>query len=251
MPEMFRPFVVLIVLGFTLSARDFDPRRDAFAFSNETVLKYSVNEAGRLQIGRRETEAVVAHSCFLFTRSVMQFWKFARFEPRMECLSEDEYRGLLRSLFRIPVWSARAERIVFPGYADLWEFSRAHARLVQGEWGSWQLTYLRPGNWRMACPLVRFMQRGIAEELFAEVSRGRLRAVYLADFPHMNHAVIAYAAQRLAAGRIRFRVYDPNYAGESARLDYVPARNLFDFERRFYWPGGELRAFPVYTSPLR
>lgn len=248
---MLRPLFILLAWGLTLRAREFDPRRDAFAFANETVLKYAVNEARRLEIGKRETAAVVAHSCFLFTRSVMQFWKFARFDPRRERLSEEEYRGLLRSLFRIPVWSARPERIVFPGYADLWAFSRAHARLVQGEFGSWRLTYVRPGNWRMACPLVRFMQRGIAEELFAEVSQGRLRAVYLADFPHMNHAVVAYAAQRLADGRIRFRVYDPNYAGESARLDYVPARNLFDFERRFYWPGGKLRAFPVYTSPFR
>ena len=181
----------------------------------------------------------------------MQFWNFARFDPRAARLSPEEYRSRLRSLFRIPVWSKRTERIVFPGFKDLWDFSRAHDKLVQEEFGSWVLTYLRPGNWRMAWPVVRFRQREIAEKIFADVSRGKLRALYLAKFPHMNHAVVVYAAQRLPDGRIRFRVYDSNYAGESARLDYVPARNLFDFERRFYWPGGELRAFPIYTSSLR
>jgi len=62
MTQMLRPFLVLLVLGFSLRAREFDPRRDGFAFSNETVLKYSVNEAGDLHIGKRNTEAAVTHS---------------------------------------------------------------------------------------------------------------------------------------------------------------------------------------------
>jgi hypothetical protein len=248
---MFRAVLVLFALGFAATAREFDPRRDVLAFSNDTVLKYTVDDAGRLHVGTKEKKALLAHSCFLFTRSVMQFWNFARFDPQQPRLSDGEYRRQIRSLFRIPVWSRRTERIVFPGYKDLWDFSRANAPIIQQEFGSWRLTYLRPGNWRMACPLVRLMQRGIAEDLFTAVSQGHLRVMYLAKFPHMNHAVVVYAAQRLADGRLRFRTYDPNYAGESARLDYVPERNLFDFERRFYWPGGELRAFPVYTSPIR
>jgi len=248
---MFRVVLVLFALGIAVDAREFDPRRDGFAFSNETVLEYSVDEAGDLHMQAREKQVDLAHSCFLFTRSVMQFWKFARFDSGQSRLSADEYRSRVRSLFRIPVWSRRIERIAFPGYGNLWDFSRAQARLVQEEFGSWRLTYLRVGNWRMACPLVRFLQRGIAENLFADVGSGQLRVLYLAKFPKMNHAVIAYAAQRLPDGRIRFLVYDPNYAGESARLDYVPERNLFDFERRFYWPGGDLRAFRVYASPLR
>ena len=248
---MLRLFLVLLVLASSLAAREFDPRRDAFAFSNETVLAYDVDKAGHLRATAREAPEHLTHRCFCFTRAVMQFWNFARFEPRQARLSEEEYRSRLRSLFRIPVWSKRTGRIVFPGYRNLWDFSRAHRQLMEEELGSWILTYLRLGNWRMACPLVRFLQRGTAEDLFADVSRGKLRAVYLAKFPSMNHAVIAYAAQRLPGGGIRFRVYDSNYAGTSARLDYVPGRNLFDFERRFYWPGGSLRAFPVYTSPFQ
>ena len=248
---MLRIFVLVLLFASALAARDFDPRRDAFAFSNETFLSYKVDRAGILRVMTRATPARLTHRCFCFTRSAMQFWKFARFEAAQARVSPAEYRSRLRSLFRVPVWSRRTERIVFPGYRDLWEFSAAHEKMLEEEFGSWVMTYLRPGNWWMACPLIRFTQRQIAEELFDDVSRGVPRAVYLAKFPHMNHAVIACAATRLPGGGIRFRVYDSNYAGKPARLDYVPGRNLFDFERRFYWPGGELRAFPIYTSPLQ
>jgi len=250
---MLRFFAVLFTLASVLSAREFDPRRDAFAFPNDTVLAYEVDHAGQLHVKAKakENSGHPTHRCFCFTRAVIQFWNFARFEPGRPRLSEDEYRARLRSLFRIPVWSTRTERIVFPGYKDVWDFSRTHEQLVQEEFGSWVLTYLRIGNHRMACPLIRFMQRGIAEDLYADVSAGKLRAMYLAKFPSMNHAVVVYAAQRLPGGGFRFRVYDSNYAGQSARLDYVPSKNLFDFERRFYWPGGALRAFPVYLSPLQ
>jgi hypothetical protein len=247
---MLRGLVILSLVAPALADRDFDPGKDAFAFANETVLAYDVDEAGNLRVKSKATPGHLTHRCFCFTRSIMQFWNFARFEPRQPRLSEKEYRGRLRELFRIPVWSRRTERIVFPGYRNLWDFSHAHQQLVEAELGSWELTYLRPGNWRMACPLVRFLQRGIAEDLFAHVSRGELRAMYLAKFPSMNHAVIVYSAKRLPGGGFRFQVYDSNYAGQAARLDYDPKRNLFDFERRYYWPGGALRAFPVYTSPF-
>jgi len=247
---MLRIFIALLSLGLVVTAREFDPRRDAFAFSNDTALQYTVGADGKLRMEGRKTPARLAHRCFLFTRSVMQFWNFAQFEPRQRKLSESEYRTLLRSLFRIPVWGHRAERIVFPGYRNLWDFSKAHDQLVQDELGSWLLTYFRVGNWRMINPILLLSQRRFAEELFDKVNQGELRAMYLAKFPHMNHVVVVYKGERLPGGGFRFRVYDANYAGESARLDYVPGRNIFDFERRFYWPGGELRAFPVYISPI-
>jgi hypothetical protein len=248
---MIRLFVLFLLSAPALLAREFDPRRDAFAFPNETLFDYKADKAGHLHVTARATPAHLTHRCFCFTRAVMQFWNFATFEPRRARLPEHEYRRRLRGLFRIPVWSGRKERIAFPGFRNLWEFSLAHRPLLEAELGSWVLTYLRLGNWRMACPLVRLVQRQTAEKLFADVTQGNLRAVYLAKFPSMNHAVIAYSARRLPGGGFRFRVYDSNYAGLPARLDYVPDRNLFDFERRYYWKGGELRAFPVYTSPLQ
>ena len=247
---MLRAIALLFILTSALTAREFDPRRDVFAFSNDTVLNYDVTSDGKLRMSAKAKSGRPTHACFLFTRSAMQFWKFARFEPGQPRLSEAEYRTRIRAIFRIPPWEERKERIIFPGYADLWAFSRDHEEVLRADIGSWLLTYLRVGNWRMMNPIIRLRQRHIAEQLFAAVSKGEVRAMYLAKFPHMNHVVLAYHAERLADGGMRFRVYDANYAGESARLDYVPARNLFDFERRFYWPGGELRAFPVYDRPL-
>ena len=248
---MFRVAAILLAVASSLMARDFDPKRDVFAFSNDTVLNYTVTHDGRLHIGKKEGKSdKPTHCCFLFTRSAMQFWKFARFEPKQPRLSDAEYRTRILALFRIPPWAERKERIVFPGYADLWSFSRDHEKLLRADLGSWLLTYLRVGNWRTMNPIMRLQQRHFAEQLFAKVSAGEVRAMYLAKLPHMNHVVLVYHAERLPGGGMRFRVYDANYAGESKRLDYVPRSNLFDFEKCFYWPGGELRAFPVYDRPL-
>ena len=248
---MFRVIILLFALASALTAREFDPRRDVFSFSNDTVFNYNVDAAGKLHIkSRKEKPTGPTHCCFLFTRSAMQFWKFARFEPRQPRLSEEEYHARILALFRIQPWAERKDRIVFPGYADLWSFSREHEKTLRADLGNWLLTYLRVGNWRVMNPVIRWRQRSIAETLFAHVSHGEVRAMYLAKLPHMNHVVLVYHAERLADGGMRFRVYDANFAGKSLRLDYVAKSNLFDFPRCFYWPGGELRGMPVYDRPL-
>ena len=182
----------------------------------------------------------------------MQFWKFAQFDPASPKLSADEYRLRLRRLFRVPVWfNARVaeKRIAFPGYADLWSFSKGQQRVVQEEIGAWLPTYLRVGNWRMASPKTRLFQGATARALNRRLPADP-QAIFLAKFPSMNHAVLAYAVEPLADGRTRYRVYDPNYPGKPARLEYLPKRALFDFEERFYWPGGVVRAFRIYLSPI-
>ncbi len=247
---MFRTAAIFLALTSALLAREFDPRRNAFAFSNDTVMNYEVTAEGKLRMSKKAKSGRPTHACFLFTRSAMQFWQFARFEPRQPRLSEEEYRARLRKLFALAPWTERRERIVFPGYADLWSFSREHEDTIRDNIGNWLLTYLRVGNWRVMSPLIRLRQRSIAETLFAHVSRGEIRAMYLAKLPHMNHVVLVYHAERLPGGGMKFRIYDANFAGKSGRLGYVAKSNLFAFPRCFYWPGGELRAFPVYDRPL-
>ncbi len=247
---MLRIFALLFALATTLVAREFDPRRDAFSFSNDTVLNYDVTPDGRLHMSKKAKSDRPTHCCFLFTRSAMQFWKFARFEPRQPRLSEDEYRARIVALFRINPWEQRDERIVFPGYADLWSFSKAHEKTIRDNLGSWLLTYLRVGNWRVVNPVIRWRQRSIAETLFAHVSRGEIRAMYLSRLPHMNHVVLVYHAERLSDGSMKFRIYDANFAGEAKELGYNAKSNLFVFPKCFYWPGGELRGMPVYDRPL-
>jgi hypothetical protein len=175
---MFRAAAIFLVFASSLIARDFDPKRDVFAFSNDTVMNYSVTHVGRLHVGEKKAKSdKPTHCCFLFTRSAMQFWKFAHFEPKQPRLPDAEYRARVRAVFRIPTWMGRKERIVFPGYADLWSFSREHEKILRADLGSWLLTYLRIGNWRMMNPVIRLQQRHFAEKLFANVSKGGVREI--------------------------------------------------------------------------
>jgi hypothetical protein len=250
---LIRSVVLWLVLAGVAQAREFDPRRDGFAFANETVFAYGVDEAGHLHMANKAHHPAFAHRCLCMVRGAIQFWKFARFEPSQPKLTAAEYRERVRRIFRISAWSSilsdPKNRISIPGYADLYHFSGAQQRLVQEEIGAWLPSYLRVGNWRMASPLTRLFQGTTARGVERSLAQGP-QAVFLAKWPSMNHGVLVYGSERLADGRIRFRVYDPNYPGQSARLDYLPERNLFDFEPRFYWPGGEVRAFRIYRSPI-
>ena len=109
-PAMLRAIVLLCILTSALIAREFDPRRDAFSFSNDTVLNYEVTPDGRLLTSRKAKSGRPTHCCFLFTRSAMQFWQFARFEPRQPRRSEAEYRTRIIALFKINPWEKRGER---------------------------------------------------------------------------------------------------------------------------------------------
>jgi hypothetical protein len=246
-------FLFLIIFSRPAHAREFDPRHDGFAFSNQTLFAYEFTSTGEIREHTKEHPADFKQRCLCMVRGTLQFWKFARFDPQAPKLTEPEYRQKLRELFRISPWHqtrAAKDRLVFPGYADLWSFSAAHRRLVQEEIGAWLPTYLRVGNWRMAWPFNRLVQGRIARDIARALGAGP-QGVYLAKFPHLNHGVVVYAVTPLSDGGLRFKVYDPNYAGQSARLDYLPKSNLFDFEKRFYWPGGDLRAFRIYLSPFQ
>ncbi len=238
--------LLLLICAPALFARDFTPRRDGFAFSNETVFAYGVDEAGGLHIGPRETAPVYSRRCFVMVRAALQFWKFADYQPRARRLTDEEYRKRVRALIRKPVWSTRPDRVTLPGYADLWHFSAAHRRMFQEELGHWLPTYLRVGNWRMGFPWQRLWQGFPARVAAEHVKRGEPRAFYLTRFPSMNHAVLAFAARERAGGALQFSVYDPNYAGRPARLNYDPTTRRFDFEKRFYFPGGTVCAIPIF-----
>lgn len=229
----------------------FDLKRDTFAFANETVLEYHIDPAGRLSAELRDTPPKYAHSCFVLTRAVLQFHQFARFAPELPKASDAEYKRLVRAVCRVPVWSrGPEERIVIPGFRDLHSFSLPYGRLLQENLGNWLPTYLRVGNYRMAMGHPRAGQAMAAKWLAESLEAGRIRGVFLSRFPHMNHALVAYAVQRGAGGDLVFSLYDPNYPGQPARMRYVAARRSFDFERRWYFPGGQVNVMRIYISPL-
>lgn len=230
--------------------RRFDLERDTFAFSNDTAFAYGIDEQGKLQISLRKDKPDFAHGCFLMIRGCVQFWKFARFLPNEPRLPRGEYHRRVNQVFRIPAWSCTRQKIDFPGFADLSDFSRAYEGLLKEDLGNWLLTYLRPGNWRLMLGHPRSGQTFVANWMATEWERGNVPAIYLSRFPEMNHAVLVVGAKREANGDIAFDVYDVNYPKVPAKLRYVAARQSFDFARRWYFPGGQVNAMRIYISPM-
>jgi hypothetical protein len=234
-----------------VAAPVFDVRRDTLGWANETKFAYEVDEAGRLHISKRAVPAVYSNRCFVMSRAALQFKKFARFAPKRPRMSREEYRQLVREISRIPVWSdGPRQRIVVPGFSDLRSFSKAYTPMLQANLGGSATSFLRVGNFRMAMGHPRFGQKWAADWLAKSMREGELRAVFLSRFPSMNHCVIVYRAIPRANGDVRFLCYDPNYEGQSAKLDYSAARRSFDFERRWYFPGGQVNVMRVYISPF-
>lgn len=248
-------FLLFLYAAFlsTATARPFDLQRDTFAFSNDTAWAYGVDEQGQLHISRRPADnpAGYSHRCFVLSRAVLQFYQFARFDPKAPKLMREEYRARIKHLCRIQVWSrGPRERIVFPGYPDLRSFSIAYEGLLKENLGHWLPTYLRFGNWRMCMGHLRAGQASAARWLERSLEEGRPRALYLARFPHMNHVVVAYAVKREPGGNLLFTVYDSNYPSRPSWLRYVAAERSFDFEKRWYFPGGRVNVMRVFLSPL-
>ncbi|HEX4086333.1 MAG TPA: hypothetical protein VHY22_15570 [Chthoniobacteraceae bacterium] len=230
----------------------FNWRRDTIAFSNDTVFSYGIDEAGHLTMHRRAVPARFAHRCFVLARAVLQFHKFARFAPDQPQASDEGYRRLLVHLFRISAWMpARPaqDRIVIPGYADLNDFSRGREHLMKETMGNWFPTYLRVGNWRMIGPFPRFGQANAYAQLVRGLDRGKLEAVYLTRFPKMNHCVILFD-YHIHGNITRFDAYDPNYPNTLSWVEYDAKARGFNFERRWFWPGGRVNLMRVYLSPF-
>lgn len=244
---------LLFAATFTASAaqeRRFQLGRDTFAFSNDTAFAYGIDEQGRLRISLREDKPDFSHGCFLMIRACVQFWKFASFVPEAPRISREEYQQRLERLFRIPTWSSTCSKIQFPGFADLEGFSRAYEGLLKENLGNWLATYIRPGNWRLMFGHPRDGQAFVAKWLLDQAKEGQAPAVYLSRFPSMNHAVLVVSAKPELGGDILFKVYDVNYPAKAADLRYVAARKSFDFERRWYFPGGQVNVMRIYLSPL-
>src|SRR3954471_21678366 len=109
--------------------RQFDFYRDTFAFANELHWQYLVDEkTGRVTTRKNDPPPNYALRCFVVVRSARQFFLHARFDPERQPLSETEYRRRIREVVRRCAWetSAESDRIEFPGFGSLREFSAVH-----------------------------------------------------------------------------------------------------------------------------
>src|SRR5947199_7164629 len=87
------------------AASDFCFDRDTLAFQNATVLKYK-NGVPFLRARSTSNDPANKYTrrCFVMTRTVMQFRKFARFDPPSAPLDDNQLAARIRAVSRHLAW---------------------------------------------------------------------------------------------------------------------------------------------------
>jgi hypothetical protein len=232
-------------------SRRFIFEQDTFAYANELVWEYHLDEHGKWTHRSREPKSDYTHHCFVVARSAKQFFQNARFDPAQPKADSATYRRRIRKVVsasprkRLP----EVEKIVIPGYANLRAFSEAQQGLLKTQCGgAWQ-SYFQRGHWRMIWPFSRNHQCQTAERLLREIKSNATPVVHLVRFPSLtiNHAVLLFEV-RETADRVEFAAYDPNSPERTATLTYDRARRSFSFPANSYFPGGRVDAYEIYRN---
>src|SRR5436190_15333036 len=98
------------------SADRFNYSRDTLSFANWTVFTY---ENGHIVSHKNQFGHHYSRRCFVMTRTVAQFYKFALFEPNAPKLDENELHKRIRAIARKSPWHdplPAEKRVVIPGY---------------------------------------------------------------------------------------------------------------------------------------
>jgi hypothetical protein len=237
------------------SADGFDYSRDTLSFANWTVFTY---ENGHIVSHKNQFGHHYSRRCFVMTRAVAQFYKFARFEPSAPKLDENELHKRIRAVTRKSPWHdplPPEKRIVIPGYRNLRELSSANTQLMQRNIGVGWVVYLRPGNGRMFYLHGKGYQEKTHRLMEDALTRGDFFIAYLSDFPilHINHSVLVYThyAPRSADGTDHYLVYDPNHPEGPRHLQWLPAKREFSYQKDKEFVGGFTRVFQVYGKFLQ
>ena len=232
--------------------RRFDFARDSFAFANELIWEYRFDAGtGKTSFARREPKPDYAHRCFVLARAARQFLYHAAFEAGREAADDDACRRLIRRVVsrnpRAPC--APADRIVFPGYAGLREFSQARPALLKsGCGGAWR-SYVLRSHWRMVFPIGRSHQARTADRLAEAIRRDESPIVHLVRFPKLsiNHGMVLFNAQPTANG-FDFKAYDPNDPGKPTQLSFDRTTRTFQLPANRYWAGGALDVIEIFRG---
>ncbi len=226
--------------------------RDTFAFANELLWEYEVDEStGERTTRSREPVPDYHHYCFPMTRAARQFYDFAEFKPQLDRTNIVASIDLIEAVMdRNPRADPRKTgRIVIPGYAGLRELSRDYEanlkRAIGGNWQSWA----QRGNWRMVLPFSRANQARAAEELKDKIESGRVPVVHLSRFPTLtiNHAVLLFAVENNDEA-LRFQVYDPNTSDRPLVLEFDRVDRTFYLPSTPYWQGGRVDVYEVFKN---
>jgi hypothetical protein len=250
-------FAVAILMRPAAGAAEFRFDRDTFAFQNATVLKY-YHGIAFLRLKGDEPPGSYTRRCFIMTRTVMQFRKFARFDPQGIPLNDQELAARVRAVARRGPWREALpenERIVFPGYANLRQMSKARTQVLQENIGSGFITYFRPSNIRMVFQQSRGYQGKTHANLDAALSRGDLFVAFLTTYPKLsiNHAVLVYGRKKNHSRDEleHYFVYDPNHAEAPRELTWSPHERAFAYQKDIDFVGGFVRVYQAYGNWLQ
>jgi hypothetical protein len=237
------------------AARRFDFDRDTFGFANMTVFEYE-NGIPHLRRGDAAKQQRYTRRCFVLSRAVWQFQKFARFDPQAPAIDDRELIARIKNVTRRPAWKAALpdnERTTFP-YANLREMSRKHGRILQENVGKGWPTYWRPGNYRVFFATGRGYQEQTHRNLDAALERGDMFIGYLTTLPHLsiNHAVLVYARRSPTRDGVEhYLVYDSNHPEGPRALDWLERDRSFSYQKDWDFVGGNVRVYQVYGKPFQ
>src|SRR6476660_543391 len=191
--------------------------RDTFAFANQTVFEYHEGHASLRKSSSTKKDAYNRH-CFVMSRTAAQFKKFARFEPRSAPLDDTSLAARIRAITRQAAWSEplpENQRIVFPGYKDLKEMSKARRELVQLNIGHGWPSYFRISNARMMFQDGSGYQEKTHARLNETLARRELFVAFVKTYRRftIHHSVLFYNLKCSSSnpGVDRYLVYDPNH----------------------------------------
>jgi hypothetical protein len=240
-----------------VASSDFRFDRDTFAFANQTVFEYHEGHASLRKSSATKRDAYKRH-CFVMCRTAVQFKKFARFEPRSTPLGDASLAARIRAVTRQAAWTEplpENQRIVFPGYQDLKEMSKAHRELVQLNIGHGWPSYFRISNVRMIFQDGTGYQEQTHARLNAALARGEFFVAFLTTYPRLsiNHSVLIYRQKSSAPnpGVDHYLVYDPNHPESPRELTWSARDRAFSYQKDWDFVGGFVRVYQVYGKPLQ
>jgi hypothetical protein len=228
--------------------RPFVFRQDSLSFSNELVWSYSFDPVtDKASHTPRQPPPSYSHHCFVVARSAKQFFNHARFAPDLPVADQATYRKLVREIVSTSPAVVLPQKIIIPGFANLYTFSQVHGDLLKQECGGAWRSYLQRGHWRMIWPFSRDEQRKMAEQLVADLRRNDPPVVHVVRFPQLkiNHALVLFAV-RETAEKFEFATYDPNIAEGSTVLTFDRNTRTFRFPRNDYFVGGKVDIYEIY-----
>jgi hypothetical protein len=250
-------FVALVLLRSSAAASDFHFDRDTFAFANQTVFEYHEGHPSLRRGSATRRDAYKRH-CFVLCRTAMQFKRFARFDPRSAPLDDTSLAARLRAVTHRAAWAEplpEDQRIVFPGYKDLHEMSKARREVVQLNIGHGWPSYFRISNARMIFQQSARYQEETHARLNAALARGQLFVCFLTTYPRLsiNHSVLVYERKSFSPnpGVDRYFAYDPNHPESPRELTWSPHTRAFSYQKDWDFVGGFVRVYQVYGKWLQ